>query len=590
MGKFSCCCCHTGDDEETTPIAPKDDAEISSPVSNYGTSAEESTEKKKNKSEKDGKDQKKEEKKEWSKQLEFKKLDIVEFDRIFTDFANALDPFVVNREKLEKALTAFKKSVESYCGITWRKTFKEYVQALKDTLKNEGIFIKIKEGAVKFYGEVTKAVKAVQDIVAAVQSILDAGKSLLRMPDTVLSASLRSAQDFEDLDVGEVLNRRLKVGILECSKVVKVKTALSQNAKKLKAAPAMVKDFCIQVKVIISELKKAFGEDEEKEENDEEQANDESNVKGEASEERGGQAGKESKGKEKGEEKEKEKEKGKEKEKEKGKEQEEYHKKLQLATIGIADIDHLFSDLANALNRFILTRERLQQAREAFTKIMKTITEFDGEKEVKAYVKELQKKAKEGKITIYLDTRDGHVKITSIKGVDPPAPYRDAVKALNSMNAAGKESLDLEPTVQRSLGACIRDIKEIDPVRDFKKLVSGMKAVMALPKKISAFNDNRKKVQDAPAIVKEFFSYVKKLLEDVVAVFCEEDEEEDSKKNKDDEKDGKEGAKKTTEKQDDESPKKAGSDEEDDGKASGKEHVRMSGNHGNDAKKETVEV
>jgi hypothetical protein len=309
----------------------------------------------------------------------------------------------------------------------------------------------------------------------------------------------------------------------------------------------MEKDFCQEVKSIVIDINNALeedrshGSDKDNEDTDkkEEVDNDDNKNESVQSKQNAKKTRKTEGGKESGDEKEgksteneekkknekdgKKSKKDKEKKKDTEEKKEDYHKQLKMETVGLADIDKLFTDLMTSLNKFVATREKMQQARESFEKTMKTICNFDGEKEFQTYIKELKEKAKQGKIQIYIDTNNGEIKLDSVKGVDPPAPYRNAVKALNDIKASAKETVDLEPVVERGLESCGRDITKIEPLKDFKKLVSGVKETMTLPKKAKAFNENRKKVQQAPQIVKEFCLYVKQILADIVNAFNEDD-------------------------------------------------------------------
>lgn len=74
-----------------------------------------------------------------SSKLDFTKLEVREFDKIFEDYARTLNPFVTDRENLEQSVKKFKTSVESIQAVRPQATFREYVRTLKTTLKNEGV-------------------------------------------------------------------------------------------------------------------------------------------------------------------------------------------------------------------------------------------------------------------------------------------------------------------------------------------------------------------------------------------------------------------------------------------------------------------
>lgn len=361
------------------------------------------------------------------------------------------------------------------------------------------------------------------------------------MPEVVTTASGSSVRDAESSleSIDHIIKREFS-GIFDICKIARFKKNLKGNTEKLKNAPTMVKQFCQEVKVIIVEMSEVLG-DKTDDEDDKDSDTDNKAPAADADDEDGKTQSTETKEREdedKDEDKDedetvasggstaqkkKEKKENDKKSKKDEKKKKDYHKQLKMETVGLGDIDKLFTDLGTSLNKFIATREKMQQARESFEKIIKTICNFDGKKELKAYIKELKEKAKEGNMQIYIDTSNGEIKLDSVKGVDPPAPYRNAVKALNDIKASGKETLDLEPVVERGIESCARDITKIEPLKDFKKLVSGFKETMALPKKVKAFNENAKKVQQAPQIVKELCLYVKQILEDIVNAFKEDD-------------------------------------------------------------------
>ena len=197
---------------------------------------------------------------------------------------------------------------------------------------------------------------------------------------------------------------------------------------------------------------------------------------------------------------------------------------MKFDSVGLDDIDDMFSSLATAINPFVETRESLQAAKESFENIVKKILNFDAKKELKEYIKELKKDAKEGNITIYIDETDGEIKVKSIEGVKPPKPYRDAVEALKNIRTAGSEAVELEPDVQHGIEEFMHRITQINPQRDFHSLLKKKSDVFALPGKIKRFNENRKKAQEIPGIVKEFCLYVERILTDILEALTGEED------------------------------------------------------------------
>ena len=455
-----------------------------------------------------------------AKEIKFEKFKIVELDKIFDDFTNTLNPFVTNREAMEKAESSFKEAVNSFTGISPKARFKEYVEALKTKLKDANILVKIKDGVMVVYGESRRTVEAISRAVSAGNKLLAAGRGLKTMPFTMERASEDALVKAELLDVQAVLKREF-TSYWDAGKIITYKRAFSKNVKMLKQAPKMVREFCQKTREIVVEMYRAFADKKEQEEMEEEleeenhedddgAADDESDPAEGAV---GGLTKGEDKPKEKGDDK-------KKKPNESKNEKEELHKKLEFKAIGVQDIDRLFTDLASAINPFVVTREGIQNAKESFENCVKQICNFEGKREFKEYVKELKEKAKKGDITIYVDTSDGEIKITSVKGLEPPKMYRDAVKALNNLKAAGNDALQLEPEVQRGIITCATDIGEIDPKRDIKKGLS-FRDLPKLVGKVKDLNENRKKVQQAPVIVKEFCQYVEGLITDVLEALVE---------------------------------------------------------------------
>ena len=444
-----------------------------------------------------------EDKEKKAKVLEFKKFDIPELDCIFSDFKTTFDPFVQNREEMSKAEDSFKKAVMSLGQISPRAKFGEYVAALKTRLKTEGIIVKVKEGAATIYQEGKKTVKGISDAVDAINAMLKLAKDLKAMPLTIASGSEDAVERAEELDVQGILKRELK-SMWDLGKIPKLKRAFSNNVKQVKRAPEMVRDFCHKIKEIILEIYHAFADEEDQRKMEEQLSEGDDTAKDQKKKEEGASGKSDSK-----------KEGKKEKDK-KDKDREEFHKKLQFESVGLDDIDNVFTSLASAINPFVETRERVQAARESFENIVKSICNIDVKKELKDYIKELKKDAKEGNITIYIDETDGEIKVKSIEGVKPPKLYRDAVQALRNLKSAGSETVELEPDVQHGIGECIKRVTQINPQRDFHNLLKKKSDVFTLPGKIKKFNDNRKKAQKIPGIVKEFCLYVKCLLTDIL--------------------------------------------------------------------------
>ena len=407
--------------------------------------------------------------------------------------------------------------MQSFGEMHPKASIGEYVATLKTKLKDEKITVKIKQGALTIYEQGGAIVKGISDAVTAINAILKLGKDLKAMPLTIKKGSDDAVDRAEGLDVQDILKREFK-SVWDFGKIPKLKKAFSNNVEQIRGAPKMVRDFYRKTKEIILEIYHAFADEEDKKkmqedlaEGDEGESNEEETSEGKGKKKnKGGATGKS--------------------EKKEEKKKDEFHKKLKFESVGLADIDSVFISLASAINPFVETRERIQAAQESFENVVKTVCKFDVKKEFKDYIKELKKNAKEGNITIYIDEEDGEIKVKSIKGVKPPKPYRDAVEALKNIKLSGKEAVELEPHVQDGIEKCVDRIKAIDPQRDFHSLLKTKTAVFSLPGKIKKFNDNRKKAQEIPGIVKEFCLYVEQLVRDILEALTGEKEETEEKK------------------------------------------------------------
>ncbi|CAH3119259.1 unnamed protein product, partial [Pocillopora meandrina] len=433
---------------------------------------------------------------ELSKVLDFKKFDISELDCIFADFKTTLDPFVQNREDMAKAEESFKKAVTTLEQISPHAQFSEYVHALKTRLTSEGIVVKIKEGAL--YSEGKKPVQEILDAVAAINAILKLSKELKAMPMIIARGSDDAVERAEGMDVQGILKREFK-SVWDLGKIPRLIKAFSNNVQQVRRAPDMVRDFYSQAKKIILEIYHAFADEEEQK-----KVEGELNEGDDTSKEKDKSEGNEAEGKNGGSTSKK--------------------KTDKKEGMGLDDIDNMFSSLATAINPFVETRESLQAAKESFENIVKKILNIDAKKELKEYIKELKKDAREGNITIYIDETDGEIKVKSIEGVKPPKPYRDAVEALKNIRTAGSEAVELEPDVQHGIEEVMHRITQINPQRDFHSMLKKKSDVFALPGKIKRFNENRKKAQEIPGIVKEFCLYVERILTDILEALTGEED------------------------------------------------------------------
>ena len=59
---------------------------------------------------------------------------------------------------------------------------------------------------------------------------------------------------------------------------------------------------------------------------------------------------------------------------------------MKFDSVGLDDIDNMFTSLATAINPFVETRESLQAAKESLENIFKEIPNFDAKKELQEYI------------------------------------------------------------------------------------------------------------------------------------------------------------------------------------------------------------
>ena len=250
------------------------------------------------------------------------------------------------------------------------------MHALKTRLTSEGIVVKIKEGALAIYTEGKKTVQGILDAVAAVNAILKLSKELKAMPMIIARGSDDAVERAEGMDLQGILKREFK-SVWDLRKIPRFKKAFSNNVQQVRRAPDMVRDFYSQAKKIILEIYHAFADEEEQKK-----------IEGELNE--GDSTSKE-----------KDKNEGNEAEEANGgriklklrkvsptrkEDKEEFHKKLKFDSVGLDDIENMFTSLATAINPFVETRESLQAAKESLENIFKEIPNFDAKKELQEYI------------------------------------------------------------------------------------------------------------------------------------------------------------------------------------------------------------
>ena len=413
---------------------------------------------------------------------------------MFGDFEKIFNAFVENRIALEMAENSFKQAVQSGEEATGAmEALKDYVNAFRATLSRQGITIKLRQGIATFSGAVEKVDHAASKAKDAVESMLAASEKIFNMAPNIAHTSQDCLVRIDSLNVKSTIKQ-------QCSSpkdVVNTMKIFSGNFKKMKQVPKMVEDFTDEVEHLIDELYSAFGEERVKA--GPSNTNDDStqghskgqNKAAKSKEEKVGKAGKDA-----------------------NKKEEDYEKALKMEYIDVPDIDYLFQDFATAINPFVTSREKLEKARNSFEFTMKMLSNFDPETELKQYFKVLKEKAAKDEIHLYIDVTDGDIHIRSVTGVPLPKPYRDAVKCINDIRACALQLIDMEPQIERGVQSVWDDMSRINPFNDLLRVLK-FKELPRLRGKLKKFNNNRKKMQKAPKIIKDFFIYIKKILSDI---------------------------------------------------------------------------
>ena len=408
------------------------------------------------------------------------------------------------------AESSFKDAVSSFEDINPSATLSTYVNALRTTLAREGIVIKIKQGIATFSGAIERVDDAAMKAKDAVENILSASEKVFRMGPNIAQSSEDCIATTENLDIKNIIQHESSnpMHAMETLRLFK------DNCGMMKKVPKMVTDFTNEVEKIIDELMIAFGEKRNEpgpsSKRDDDKSNDDKKKKTTRSD--GAKKGNEEHATAK-------KDKGK-----KGKEQEEddYEKALKMEYMDVPDIDYLLQDFESAINPFVTSREKMEKARKSLEVAMNMLETFDAEKELREYFKELKKKAAKDEIHLYIDVTDGEIHVKSVSGIPTPKPYRDAVKCINDIKACAIQLLEMEPQIERGVQSVWDDMSKISPFSDLQRLLQ-FKDLLRIRGKVKKFRNNLKKVEKSPKIIKDFFSYVRKTLDDIKEFFEQEE-------------------------------------------------------------------
>ena len=408
-----------------------------------------------------------------------------------------------NRIALEMAENSFKDAVHLFQELEPKAALRDYLNALKTTLAGQGITIKIKRGIATFSGEIEKVDHAATKAKEALENIFAASEKIFNMAPSIIQSSEDCIFTIEKLNAKSTI----KSQCASPKHAIQTVKLFKDNCKMMKSVPKMVKDFTNEAEQIISEMLNAFGEEGEA---------GPSNTGGRHQQARSKDQSKDTKSKDKkmGKNKDGNNKNGKDK-------KDEYEKALKMEYIDVPDIDYLFQDFSSAINPFVTSREKLEKARKSFEVAMNMLIDFDAEKELQEYFKELKRKAVMDEIHIYVDFADGCICVSSITGVPVPKPYSDAVKCINDIKACAVQLLNMEPQIDRGVQSCLDDLSQIDPMKDLRRELN-LKGLLQIRGKVKKFNSNLKKVQKAPKIIKDFFNYIKKTLSDIKEFFEEE--------------------------------------------------------------------
>ena len=117
--------------------------------------------------------------------LTFDKIGIPDIDKIFTDLSSTINPFVTNREKMQKARESFEDVCKMICEFDAEKEFKAYLKDLKEKAKKDQIHIyfDVNQGSLEIKsisgvpvpGPYRNAVRLLSDVQSCLEILLDMG-------------------------------------------------------------------------------------------------------------------------------------------------------------------------------------------------------------------------------------------------------------------------------------------------------------------------------------------------------------------------------------------------------------------------------
>ncbi len=190
------------------------------------------------------------------KEIRFEKIGIPDIDRLFSDFASAVNPFEKCREKLQKARDSFTSLVKKIAELDADADLKAYVEEFKKKARitNVHLYIDRVDNSIEISADAEvpvpkiykDAVRALNDVKKCAASTLDLEPEIQRGIESVL-------QDISNISPERDLKRALK--FTELPKLPKKLKKFNNNRKMAQEAPEIVSNFFREIKKTLDDIK-----------------------------------------------------------------------------------------------------------------------------------------------------------------------------------------------------------------------------------------------------------------------------------------------------------------------------------------------
>lgn len=204
----------------------------------------------------------KEKKSAYHKALTFEKIEITDIDRIFTDLSSSINPFVTNREKIQKARKSFEDVCKMICEFDAEKEFKAYLNELKEKAKKDQIkiYLDINLGSLEIKSitgvpvpkPYREAARFLNDMQSCVKELLDMEPAIQTGIDSVLK---------DILDINPEKDLRKALTMRDLPKLPAKLRKFNNNRKNAKDAPEIVSEFFKYVNQMIADINDSLKEE-----------------------------------------------------------------------------------------------------------------------------------------------------------------------------------------------------------------------------------------------------------------------------------------------------------------------------------------